>query len=238
VTSSTPEPESVAAPLPTIRPVKLARLQPGPTIRPLDEAHVLVLRGVLDRLPPIAVTEDDLMLIDGAHRVEAAVRARLTHLPAEHLALAPGEVLAERVRRNASHGLPLRLEERKRAALLLIAEDPTRSNAAVGRTAGLSTSTVRRLRGCPGRSENDLDTVTGVDGNNYPRNPDDRRRAALDLLRREPGLSDRAIARQVRLSPTTVGALRRTVESSRLRRLLESLLRHISDWILRRRPRT
>jgi hypothetical protein len=240
VTSTPPSAgqETTAGQPPAVRPVDLAELQPGPSIRPIDEAQVTVLAGVLDRLPPIAVTEDDLKLVDGAHRVEAAVRAGRTHLPAEHLALAPGEVLAERIRRNSSHGLPLNLEERKRAALLLLAEDSARSNAAVGLITGLSTSTVRRLRGCPGHSVNDPDTVIGVDGKRYPRDRAGRREAALEMLRRDPGLSDRAIAGRVGLSPTTVGSLRRTAATGRLRRLLRRMLDRIRDWLAPPRART
>jgi ParB-like chromosome segregation protein Spo0J len=223
--------DAAGEPPPTVRAVELALLRPAPDIRLIDEGHVHVLMDVMDRLPPIVVVADTLTLVDGMHRVEAALRKGRTHLLAEHVELAPGEVLAERIRRNVAHGLPLSVAERKRAAQHLLAEDPARSNALVARLAGVSTSTVRRLRGCPGPPENDLDTVLGLDGKRYSRRIAARREAALTLLRREPGLSDRAIAKQVRLSPTTVGALRRAAHGGRLRRILRSLLSRIRTWV-------
>ena len=126
------------------------------------------------------------------------------------------------------------MEQRKATARRLLLADPHRSNTEVATLAGISTSTVRRLR------PTDATTArTGIDGKTYPQDHQARRRAALRLLRQHPDWSARRIAREVQLSPTTVSTIRnqlatRPSRTARLRRMLQRCWRWLMTHLARR----
>ncbi|MEW6048682.1 MAG: ParB N-terminal domain-containing protein [Bacillota bacterium] len=114
----------------------------------LDEPTVEHYRTILNRLPPILVARlgKQLVLLDGRHRVEAASREGRRELPAVVKDLDEREALREAIRANARNGLPLTLDERKRAAERLLKAFPEASDRSVAHDVGLSDKTVGAIR--------------------------------------------------------------------------------------------
>lgn len=176
-------------------------------LRPLDQHHVDRLVGVLDYCPPILVWRAGLVLLDGHMRVEAALRDGRGFLPVTWFDGDADEALEAAATANAAHGLPLTATERKAALAALMQLAPQWSNRRLARAAGVSEAAVRQMR-CPGALSTQVDTVVGADGKRYPLDGGLRSATAIALLQTCPEMSDRAIARSVGLSPTTVGKLR------------------------------
>lgn len=139
----------LGAPVTTVRLEDIVVDDPRFQVREtLDEATVEHYRTILDQLPPIRVARIDgrLVLIDGRHRVEAALREGRRELPAVIKDLDEREALREAIRANAKNGLPLTLAERKRAAVRLLKLFPEASDRSIAHDVGLSDKTVGQLR--------------------------------------------------------------------------------------------
>jgi hypothetical protein len=81
-----------------------------------DDAAIERYRSALDRLPPIVVARDGV-LVDGFHRWQAHRREGAESIDAESLGdLTDTEILKESVRRNATHGRQLETGDKKRMA--------------------------------------------------------------------------------------------------------------------------
>lgn len=86
-----------------------------PRLSPSDEV-IDRYRAALDRLPPITVARDGV-LVDGYHRWQAHLRDGIDTIQAEHLGdLSDAEILREAYRRNATHGHQLSARDKRRAA--------------------------------------------------------------------------------------------------------------------------
>jgi hypothetical protein len=84
-----------------------------------DDAAIERYRAALDRLPPIVVARDGV-LVDGFHRWQAHLAEGSASLEVENLGnLTDAEILKESVRRNASHGRQLDTRDKRRMADLL-----------------------------------------------------------------------------------------------------------------------
>jgi hypothetical protein len=194
--------------LPSASTVDLQRLNLSHRLRPVDDDHVTAIAHVLDDCPPITVQRHTLRLVDGHMRVAAAqILGRVT-LPVTWVNGNDADLLELAAARNASHGLPLTLGQRKDAALKLLQLAPDYSNRRIATACGISETTVRRLRRPPA-SPTHLDNRSGADGKTYSVDTAPARTAATTMLTTDPQLSDRAVARLTGLSPTTVGRLRR-----------------------------
>lgn len=84
-----------------------------------DETAVERYRAAIDRLPPIAVARDDI-LVDGFHRWQAHRREGVAEIAVENLGnLSDAEIRRESIRRNASHGHQLTQADKRRLAAML-----------------------------------------------------------------------------------------------------------------------
>jgi hypothetical protein len=182
-----------------------------------DLAHVRVLAGTDDPLPPILVHRQSMRVIDGMHRLGAArlrgeltVDARLVDGDA-----ASSFVLA--VEANVRHGLALSAADRKAAAARIISCYPQWSDRLIASVAGIAAKTVAAIRRCPtGDGQHldardggpHLDARIGRDGRVRPLDSAERRIRAGNLIAANPGASLRDIARQAGISPETVRQVR------------------------------
>jgi ParB-like chromosome segregation protein Spo0J len=149
-------------PQPTMVALDALQLGLSPRKSGISDAHVRVLGQVLDRLPAILVHRSTMTVIDGAHRLEAFRRARRTEIPAILLNGARDDAFILGVQANISHGLPLSLLDRTRAAELILQSHPERSDRWIACICGLSHSTVAKRRDaleCAART-----TRVGLDG--------------------------------------------------------------------------
>jgi ParB-like chromosome segregation protein Spo0J len=167
--------------------------------------------------PPILVRRQDNLVIDGAHRVAAA---RLLGMTTINAALFDGEAeeaLIEFVRRNVSHGLPLTLRERKRAACQVLQAQPGWSDRRIASLCAISPKTVARLRAPAGRPTEEIPHLDararlGADGRLRPINSAHLRALVVDALRDQPSASLRSVAASVGVSPETVRSVRAQLE--------------------------
>jgi hypothetical protein len=169
--------------------------------------HIKALAQVDDRLPPIVVHGPTGRVIDGMHRVRAALVRGEETIEAK---IYPGEmadafVLA--VRMNTSHGLPLSLADRKAAAARIVASHRQWSNRIVAAMTGLAASTVAGIRDRSTDRDQSIARI-GQDGRVRPLNGAAGRLRAHRLLIERPTASVRTIAREAGVSPSTVQDVR------------------------------
>lgn len=110
--------------------------------------------------PPILVTPngDGYTVLDGAHRVEAATRLKLSALRCD--VIDNGDY-PDAVQANLRHGLPLSKADRKEYARYLFEQDPSLSYSELGRRCGLSDKTAKA-------AVHDADSDTPSTSNRYP----------------------------------------------------------------------
>ncbi|HEX4863639.1 MAG TPA: ParB/RepB/Spo0J family partition protein [Acidimicrobiales bacterium] len=177
----------------------------------LDERHLSLLMETVEQWPPILVWGDDCLVIDGAHRVEAARRLGHFTVHAVRFIGTRDEAFIESVRRNVKHGLPLSVGDRRRAALRVLARNAEWSDRRIASLCGLSGKTIARLRR-EGVGAGDvvvpMERRVGRDGKLRPvrsKEIHDRIRMALE---ENPGGSLRFIAAIAGASPETVRTVR------------------------------
>ena len=190
----------------------VARLRPGSSPRRtgISPDHVESLMTSVDQWPPLLVQRDDLVVIDGHHRLAAASALGLTALPVEWFDGSATDACIEAIRRNVDHGLPLTLQERRAAATRVARDRPEWSDSLIGDVCGLSPKTIARLR---------MSTAAlpvppsgqrlGRDGRCRPTDPRSRRTLIEQALAGQPGASLRQIASQLGVSHETVRTVRR-----------------------------
>ena len=173
----------------------------------LDERHVELLMECADAWPPIVVWGEDLVVVDGCHRVEAARRLGRQSVVGFRFLGSPEEAFIEAIRRNVSHGLPLSVADRRRAARRVLVRNPDWSDRRIASLCGLSDKTVGRIRrvGSVGMS---VDRRVGRDGKIRPIQPGEVRDRIRRALEENPAGSLRAIAAVAGASPETVRSVR------------------------------
>jgi len=215
-----PPSSSVAAspdevPARTIVPVSIATLLPGesPRLEGPDQEHVARLAEVDTPLPPILVRQSDMRVIDGMHRLLAALIRGQTSIDVEFFEGSPADSFLLAVRANVAHGLPLSQADRRAAASRIIASHPHMSDRAIARASGLGAKAIATIRR---RSSDDLPQLSvriGRDGRARPLNSVDGRWRAAELMAENPHASLREVARLAKISPATVADVRKRIQS-------------------------
>jgi ParB-like nuclease domain len=175
-----------------------------------DIKHVRALAEVEDELPPIVVHQATMQVIDGMHRVRAAMLSGVTYIEALLFDGAEDEAFLLAVRLNVAHGLPLSRADRMSAAVRIIRSSPHWSDRAIARAAGLSDKTVASLRRRATASAEipHLPDRIGRDGRIRPFSPAAGRRMAGDLIAENPDAAIREIALRAGISPGTARDVR------------------------------
>ncbi len=185
----------------------------------LNEEHVQRLVALAGHWPPVLVNRPDGLVIDGAHRVEAARVLGLDRVEAWYFDGDPDDALIEFVRRNVHQGLPLTLRERKRAADHVLAAHPEWSDRRIAELCAISPKTVGRLRGkktvrpTGGILQLDARTRIGRDNKWRPVHSASVRSRVAEALKEHPGASLRTVAKSVGVSPETVRIVRMNMEA-------------------------
>lgn len=193
--------------------VDIAELRAGVSLRStgLDAAHVQSLAAAEWPTCPILVHRPTMQVVDGHHRVAAAVgngietvRACLFDGPLDIAIL-----LA--LRANVSHGLPLSLADRKAAAQQLLERHGDWSDRSISASTGLSAKVIVKLR-CASEDGEQLNSRIGRDGRFRPKNSAAKRVWAAEILSSQPNVSLRQVGRVVGLSPGTVRDVRARIQ--------------------------
>lgn len=181
-----------------------------------SEEHARTLAEAGEGLPPIVVHRATMRVIDGMHRVRAVKLRGCADIEARFVDADEASLFVLAVSENVRHGLPLSLADRKAAAARIISCYPQWSDRKVGSVTSLSDKTVgviRRRLSCADDVEVPLATV-GRDGRVRPRNGQQRREIARELMLANPRASLRQVARQAGISPETVRHVRMQLADS------------------------
>jgi hypothetical protein len=181
-----------------------------------NQEHIQLLAESLEPLPPVVVHGPSMRVIDGQHRVRAALLRGAERIDAMfyHGSAADAFVLA--VHMNTAHGLPLSTADRTHAAARIIASHPHWSNRMIASVTGLAAGTIAEIRR---RSPDPVDATArrvGKDGRVRPVNGEAGRARVVELLAAKPGASLRAIAREAGVSAATVCGIRQRLRAGRL----------------------
>ncbi len=192
--------------------IDLLVLEDSPRLEGEDKDHVMLLAKAGDSLPPITVHRPTLRVIDGVHRVRAALLNGATDIAARLLDCDKAAAFVLSVTANITHGLSLSRADRVAAAARIIRTHPHWSDRVVTAATGISDKTVSRirLRLSPVESTQSS-TRLGRDGRVRPLNSGQHRRRAAALLLDRPDASLREVARATGLSPTTVRDVRQRI---------------------------
>jgi hypothetical protein len=159
--------------------VDLDQLDTATTIvraKPLEQRWVTQLCASAPNWPPILVT-DTLQVLDGHHRVAAARRLGKNTISATILSgLGPAEALEAAIAANATHGLALSRDERRRLVDRLLHAAPEWSDRRIAVAVAVSPTTVGKRRRAHAESEPPPSGVQdghparriGRDGKAYP----------------------------------------------------------------------
>lgn len=185
-------------------PVRLLRLGDSPRTGGISDEHVRALAKMDSPYSPIIVHRPTMHVIDGAHRLRAAVLADRENIEVRFFDGDVDDAFVLAVEANTANGLPLSLADRKAAAARIIATHPTRSDRWIALVSGLAATTVGAIRKCSSAEETRSNTRIGRDGRLRPLDSSEGRRLAGELMRANPGRSLRDIARTAGIAPSTV----------------------------------
>lgn len=197
-------------------PIKSLRPADSPRIAGTDQTHVRLLAECETPLPPILVHKPTLIVIDGMHRLNAAITRGDTTISAELTDIDEGELFLHTVRLNVRHGLPLTLQERKTAVTRLITHRPQLSDRAIAEDTGLSPKTVGRLRKCSAEDnpQPNAPTRMGRDGKAHPLDAPQRRQRVIQALTDHPTAPLRHIAATAGVSVSTAHNVKRRLQEN------------------------
>lgn len=111
-----------------------------------DEEHIARLAELDGPLPPILVERHTMRVIDGTHRLLAAVSKGQPAIEVEFFDGSSADAFLKAVEANVTHGLPLSLADRRAAAERIVTSHPHLSDRAIARTAGLGAKAVAAIR--------------------------------------------------------------------------------------------
>nr|ADU56159.1 hypothetical protein CA915-38 [uncultured organism CA915] len=184
------------------------QLTGSPRLAGADMIHVEAMAAVQQKLPPIVVHRPTMRVIDGAHRVQAALRRGETTIDGRFFEGPEDEAFVLSVWLNVAHGLPLALADRKHAAERIAASHPQWSDRRVAAVTGISPGTVadirRRMTGAPASESSRI----GQDGRVRPLDCSAGRLLAGRLMAENPNLSLRQVAKAASISPETARDVR------------------------------
>jgi transposase-like protein len=174
--------------------------------------HTRVLAESGEPLPPILVHQPSMRVIDGMHRVRAALIRGESVVEARFFGGGDTEAFVLSVKANIAHGLPLGIADRRAAAEQMLRLQPVWSDRAIAAAAGLSPPTVSALRRALAPELAVDRHRIGRDGRARPLNRTAGREAASDIIAGRPGASLREIADAAGISPSTARDVRQRLQ--------------------------
>ena len=188
----------------------------SPRVNGVDPRHVAVL-AQLDpaALPPVVVQRGTLRVVDGAHRVHAARLRAETCVAVEIVEGDDEELFVQAVCRNAEHGLPLSLEDRRSACRRILRTHPDWSNRRIAGLVGLSPNTVGSARRLRCDEEAEPTARLGRDGRVYRTGGGRAVERVRTALAANPSASVREVAATAGISVGRAHSLRRELLAAR-----------------------
>ena len=185
-------------------PITALRAGDSPRLNGEDDEHVRVLAALEGPLPPILVHRDTMQVVDGMHRLRAAVIKGQEVIRVIFFDGNEVNAFVAAVKANMAHGLPLTLADREAAAVRIVRSHPEQSNRWIAAVTGLAAATVASIRRKVESGDNKVTARIGRDGRVRPLDNVSGRMIAKDVLTSRPDASLREIAKIAGISPGTV----------------------------------
>lgn len=176
-----------------------------------SKSHARVLAEMISELPPITVHRSTLQVIDGHHRVQAAIISGQSEIAVTFFEGDDTEALIAALNANNAHGLPLTLTDRRAAASRLITLRPLWSDRRIASAVALAPQTVARIRKRSTEENHRSNVRIGLDGVLRPVSTADARTAAAELIAARPSAPLREIAKAAGISLATAHDVRQRV---------------------------
>jgi hypothetical protein len=202
------------APEDSIRLVRIDSLTAAdsPRLNGMDGVHVRRLASAAGALPPVLVHRPTMRVVDGMHRIAAALLRNRESVEVRFFDGPEDQVFLRSVAANIGHGLPLSVADRKAAARRILASHPSLSDRAVAGQTGLDAKTVAAVRRCSAVGSPPLNSRTGADGRMHPLDRTAERMHAAELMTSNPALPLRAVVKETGLSLGTAHDVRRRLQ--------------------------
>ncbi|WP_308294980.1 MbtH family NRPS accessory protein [Streptomyces sp. NK08204] len=171
------------------------------------EEHARTLAESEAALPPIVVHRPTMRVVDGMHRLRAAVLRGDDLIEVRFVDGTAEDAFVLAVRLNADHGMPLSRQDRVAAAIRIVESHPAWSDRRIAAVTGLSPGMVGSLRARAGGTAQ-LALRTGRDGRRRPVNGAAGRLAASRVIAETPDASLREIASRAGIAVATARDVR------------------------------
>ncbi|MFF3554848.1 ParB/RepB/Spo0J family partition protein [Streptomyces tsukubensis] len=189
-------------------PLSLLQFGDSPRLTGQDTKYTEQLAESDAPLPPIVVNRRSMQVVDGVHRVLAAILRGRKTIGAVLVDVSREDAFLLAVRSNTRHGLPLSQADRRAAAARLISSHPQMSDRMIARVSGLGAKSVAGIRRSTAAAAQ-LNARVGKDGKIRPVDRAAGRRRAAEVIARNPEASLREVARLAGISPATAGDVRK-----------------------------
>ncbi|MBE8516407.1 ParB-like nuclease domain-containing protein [Amycolatopsis sp. H6(2020)] len=176
----------------------------SPRVHGEQVGHTRMLAAVDSPLPPIVVHRSTMRVIDGWHRLRAALLRGDEAIEVRYFTGPAADAFVLAVKLNHAHGLPLSTADRKFAATRIVESHPAWSDRRISAVTGLAAGTIAAIRECSTGQIGQSNVRVGLDGRTRPVDSADARRRAAKLIAANPAASLREIAKAARISPSTV----------------------------------
>jgi ParB-like chromosome segregation protein Spo0J len=190
-------------------PIDSLRPADSPRLSGEDVEHIRLLAESEATLPPIIVHRSSLRVIDGTHRLRAAMLRKQHDIDVLFFDGNEKEAFVLAVKANVAHGLPLSLADRTAAARRIVHTHFQWSDRMIAKVAGLSPKTVAAIRlRCSTVDTPQLNSRIGNDGRTRPINSTQARKVASKFIADNPDATLREIAKAASISPATARNVR------------------------------
>jgi len=184
----------------------------SPRLAGEDESHTRRLAEVATQLPPILVHRATMRVIDGMHRLRAAIASGRHEIQVRFFDGDEDEAFLHAVSENVTHGLPLTMDDRRAAAERIIIRSPHLSDRVIGRYTGLSDKTVSSIRERSSAEGVQTSKRVGMDGRARPLSSFEGRQRAFELFTARPDASLREVAGVAGVSVGTAHDVRKRMQ--------------------------
>ncbi|MFI5621330.1 ParB/RepB/Spo0J family partition protein [Streptomyces sp. NPDC051567] len=174
----------------------------------MNEQHVRRLAEMYPALPPVLVHRITRRVVDGMHRVAAALSLGMESIEVEYFDGTDEETFLRSVSVNVAHGLPLTVADRKAAAVRILTSHARLSDRAVAAHVGVDPKTVAAIRRGSTGEDPQANLRVGMDGRAHPLDRTSERMHAAELMTRHPELPLRTVAQATGISLGTAHDVR------------------------------
>ncbi|WP_084215872.1 ParB/RepB/Spo0J family partition protein [Pseudonocardia spinosispora] len=180
----------------------------SPRLAGADAEHVRALAESGAVLPPIVAHLPSRKVVDGVHRMQAAMMRGQTEISVRFFHGSESDVFLLSVMANSQHGLPLSQGDRLAAAEHIFTSHPEWSDRMVAIVVGLSGRKIAALRTKVADHVPQPTSRIGRDGRSRPVDASAGRARAAELVASRPGISLRQVAREAGIAPATAADVR------------------------------